>query len=194
MRVTPLAASLTHVSGTAALDGATLNAIYANGSYVSKQYTIMTAAGGISGTFGSLVNTGLPSNFHVNLSYDANDAYLNLFLDYSGLSGLSGNQQNVANTLSKFFNTTGSIPFALGSLTPAGLTQASGEVGTGTQPTTFEAMTQFLNVLLDPFIGGRGDTAAPPSRTSQFVTKTMQKMLTHRPGENVQGRSAMLMA
>ena len=36
-----------------------------------KQYTILTAAGGVSGTFGSLVNTNLPTNFTTSLSYDA---------------------------------------------------------------------------------------------------------------------------
>ena len=117
---------------------------------MSKRYTILTAAASAA-LFNSLVNTNSPSNFISSVSYDANDAYLNLSLDYSGLSGLNSNQQNVANALSKSFNTTGSIPFLMGTLTPTGLTQASGEVGTGTQQTTFAAMTQFLNVLLDPF-------------------------------------------
>ena len=40
----------------------------------------------------------------------------------------------------------------------AGLTQASGEVGTGSQQTTFDAMTQFLQTLLDPFTAGRDGT------------------------------------
>ena len=35
--------------------------------------------GGLGGsTFGSLVNTNLPSGFKSSLSYDANNAYLNL--------------------------------------------------------------------------------------------------------------------
>ena len=42
-------------------------------------------------------------------------------------------------------------------LTPAGLTQASGEVATGSQQTTFDAMNLFLGLLTDPFIAGRGD-------------------------------------
>ena len=44
-----------------------------------------------------------------------------------------------------------------GALTPAGLTQVSGEVGTGSQQTTFNAMNQFMGVMTDPFIAGRGD-------------------------------------
>ena len=44
-----------------------------------------------------------------------------------------------------------------GTLTPAGLTQASGETATGTQQTTFDAMTLFMGLMTDPFIAGRGD-------------------------------------
>ena len=47
----PATASFANVTGTATLSGATVNAFFANGSYISKQYTILTA-GGISGTFG----------------------------------------------------------------------------------------------------------------------------------------------
>jgi uncharacterized protein with beta-barrel porin domain len=46
-----------------------------------------------------------------------------------------------------------------GTLTPAGLTQLSGETATGSQATTFNAMNQFMGVMTDPFIDGRGDGA-----------------------------------
>ena len=57
--------------------------------------------------FGSLVNTNLPANFKSSLSYDANNAYLNLALNFIAPpgSGLNGNQQNVGNALINFFNT-----------------------------------------------------------------------------------------
>ena len=55
---------------------------FASGSYISKQYTILTA-GSVSGTFGSVVNTNLPANFTRTLSYDAKDAYLNLALNFT---------------------------------------------------------------------------------------------------------------
>jgi len=114
--------SFANVTGTATLGGATVNATYASGSYVAKKYTILTA-GVVSGTFGSLVNSNLPTNFTTNLSYDTKNAYLNLALNFtasgatpsasaaSGFgSGLNVNQQNVGNTLTNFFNTTGGIP------------------------------------------------------------------------------------
>jgi autotransporter-associated beta strand protein len=172
--------SFANVTGTATLGGATVNATYANGSYVAKQYTILTA-GHVSGSFGSLVNTNLPANFTPTLATDQTHAYLNLALNFtpptpptspttptspgSGsptYGGLNGNQQNVGNTLVNFFNATGGIPLAFGALTSAGLSQVSGETATGSQQTTFNAMTQFMNVMTDPFIAGRGDGFEAP--------------------------------
>jgi autotransporter-associated beta strand protein len=173
VEVNPQTASFTTVTGTATPGGATVNAVFANGSYVSKSYTILTASGGVSGTFAStVVNTNLPTNFHTSLSYDANNAYLDLSLNFtpgSGMpnfgSGLSGNQQAVANALVNFFNTNGSIPLVYGTLSPAGLTQASGESATGSQQTTFNAMGQFMGLLTDPFMqrsGGAGTASGAP--------------------------------
>jgi autotransporter-associated beta strand protein len=156
VQINPVTSSFTSVGGTATLGGATLTAIYANGTYVNKQYTVVSAAGGLSGTFAGTVNTNLPSGFSSALSYDVTHAYLNLTLNFGLPGGLNGNQQNVGNALGNFLNNTGSIPIVYGALTPAGLSQAAGETGTGSQQTTFSAMTQFLGSLLDPFIGGRG--------------------------------------
>ena len=74
----------------------------------------------MSGTFASLVdNTNLPANFTSSLSYDANDAYLNVRLGYTTPSGLNANQQAVANTLTNFFNAAGGIPLVFGTLSPS---------------------------------------------------------------------------
>jgi uncharacterized protein with beta-barrel porin domain len=145
-----------------------VNATYAAGSYVSKQYTILTATGGLGGsTFSSLVNTNLLPGFSTTMSYDANDAYLNLKLNFAPPpgSGLSGNQQNVANAAVNFFNSNGSIPIAFGGLTPAGLTQISGETATGSQQTTFNAMGQFMGLLTDPFMQRNGTAGSTPGTT-----------------------------
>ena len=161
--INPTTSSFAHVSGAATLGGAIVNAIYASGSYIAKQYTILTA-GSINGTFGSLINTNLPSNFTPTLAYDSTHAYLNLALNFTtpppgapNSGGLNGNQQNVANALTNFFNATGGIPLVFGALTPAGLSQVSGETATGSQQTTFNAMNQFVGVMTDPFVAGRGD-------------------------------------
>ena len=46
-------------------------------------------------TFNGPVNSNLPSNFSSSLSYDTNDVYLNLVLNFAVPGGLGANQQNV---------------------------------------------------------------------------------------------------
>jgi len=152
VQVNPVAASFAAVSGTATLNGAGVNASFAAGSYLQKQYTILTAAGGINGAFGALL-ANVPTNFHASLSYDANDVFLNLIPNFQIPGGLNGNQQAVANALTNFFNATGGIPAVYAQLTGSTLSQASGELGTSSQQTTFDAMSQFMGLLTDPFMG-----------------------------------------
>ncbi len=158
VQVTPAAAALARVSGTAALAG-TVQANFALGSYVQKQYTILTAAGGFGGTtFAGLANTGLPQGGSDSLSYDTNDVYLNLKLGLLQFTGLNSNQQAVANVLTSYFNRTGGIPLGFFTVSPAGLTQLDGEAATGAENAAFQLTTQFLNLMLDPFVGGRSGT------------------------------------
>src|SRR3954447_19646074 len=170
----PTTASFANVGGTASLNG-TAAALYLAGNYISKKYTILTAAGGVSGTFGSLVNTNVPANFSSSLSYDANNAYINLTLNFvpnpapNFGPGLNINQQNVATTLVNFFNTTGGIPLAVGSLTPTGLTIASGELGTGIIQSAIKADDMFLNLLLDPMVAGRAGGFASAPQAQRFA-------------------------
>ena len=80
----PTMSSLATVSRSATLGGATVNAVFVNGSYISKTYTILSASGGVSGTFApTVVNSNLPANFATSLSYDATHAYLDLSLNYT---------------------------------------------------------------------------------------------------------------
>src|SRR6202030_1362054 len=132
---------------------------------ISKTYRILSATGGVSGTFGALTNTNLPANFSDTLSYDANNAFLNLKLGFVIPGGLNVNQQNVANALVNFFNATGGIPMVYGTLTPGQLTQASGELATGSQQTTFDAMGLFMGLLTDPFMDRSGNGTNGPGAT-----------------------------
>jgi autotransporter-associated beta strand protein len=203
VNINPTTSSFANVSGAATLGGATVNATYAAGSYVAKQYTILSA-GSLNGSFGSLVNTNLPSNFTPTLAYDATHAYLNMALSFTptpptpptppstptqppaptpsgpNYGGLNGNQQLVGNALVNFFNVTGGIPLVFGTLTPTGLSQISGETATGSQQTTFNAMTQFMNVMTDPFIGGRADGASPSPGATGFAAEGHQAATTRR--------------
>ncbi|MFX7727933.1 hypothetical protein ABTJ85_18970, partial [Acinetobacter baumannii] len=76
--------------------------------------------------------------------------------------GANANQQAVVNALSNYFNATGGIPLVYAALSPPQLSQASGELGTGSQQTTFDAMTQFMGVLTDPFMNRTGSATPSP--------------------------------
>ena len=151
------------------LGGGAVNVLF--GPTVAKQYTILNAAGGVSGTFGSFA-ANLPTGFTASLSYDAADVFLNIAISPAP-AGLNGNQQNVATALANAFNSGGTVPLVTGALTPAGFTQLSGETATGSQQTTFQAMTQFMGVMTDPFIDGRGG-ASPSTGATGFAEEGNQ--------------------
>lgn len=162
-------ASFANVTGAATLGGATVNANFTSGT-VKKQYTILTAAGGLGGTaFNSAVVSNMPT-LNATLSYDTNNVLLNIGVNFTpGGGGLTVNQQNVANALTNFFNTTGGIPAAFVALSPAGLTTASGELGTGIIQSAINADGQFLNLMLDPTVVGRSGGFAKAGSVAQFA-------------------------
>ena len=149
VEISGASSDLTRVTGVATLGGATV-VVVPTGT-VAKQYTILTATGGVPDTFNPVVS-GVSPNLNPTLSYDANNVYLNFALNYGG--GLNVNQQNVANALTNFFNTTGGVPVGFASLSPAGLTQVSGELATGSQQATFDAMNLFLSLDVGSIRGG----------------------------------------
>src|SRR5262249_22662677 len=158
VQVNPSVASSANVTagGSATLAG-TVQAAFAAGSYVTRSYTIVSAAGGPGGApFNSLSTRHLPAGFTANLSYNANSAILNLTATLAQPSGPSGpsalgaagfnvNQLNVANSLNGFFNNGGALPPNFVSVFgPTGvnlanaLTLLSGEVATGSQQVGFQ--------------------------------------------------------
>jgi autotransporter-associated beta strand protein len=159
VQVNPATASSANVTGTASLAG-TVQAAFAPGSYVTRQYTILHADQGVSGTFGSL-SANAPANFNASLSYDANNVFLNLTA-VLGLGAGPGDAQSLGAALNSFFNHGGALPSAF--VTVFGLTganlanaleQLSGEAATGAQKVGFQLTDQFLNLMLDPFVDGR---------------------------------------
>jgi autotransporter-associated beta strand protein/T5SS/PEP-CTERM-associated repeat protein len=179
VQVNPSTASSANVTagGTATLAG-TVAAAFASGSYVTRNYTILSAAGGLNGTtFNTLTTSNLPAGFTASLGYTANAVLLNLTATLGqpsgpsgpgalGIGGLSINQTNVANALNNFFNSGGALPPAFvnifgltgGNLANA-LTLLSGEAATGSQQVAFQLGNQFLGIMLDPFVDGRGGLA-----------------------------------
>src|SRR6516165_1635899 len=177
VEISPTNADRTNVAGTATLAG-TVQAAFAAGSFMTRNYTILSAAGGRSGTFSALSTTNLPAGFSASLSYTATDVTLNLtaalgtltILGVPNAPGGSGapacafniNQCNVANALNAFFNNGGTLPpafvniFGLTGLNLGNaLTQLSGEAATGAQQAAFQLTNQFLGIMLDPFVDGR---------------------------------------
>lgn len=171
IQVSPANAGLTNVTGTATLGGATVNASFQPGTYVNRQYTIVHATVAVSGTFNPAITSNM-ANIQSTLTYDPNNAFLNINLSFVPPPGvaLNVNQQNVANALTGFFNSTGGIPVTFAGLNTAGLTIASGELGTGVIQSSIKATDLFLNLLLDPTIAGRaGGFAQGGSASSQFA-------------------------
>jgi uncharacterized protein with beta-barrel porin domain len=164
VQVAQSSASSANVFGAATLTGGTVNVRFASGSSLMRQYTILTATGGSDGTtFAGVANTTLPAGFTGSLGYSGDAVFLNLTAAL-GAGGLNVNQQNVANELNNFFNSGGTLPpnFAgVFGLTGSGLasphTQLLGEAATGAERAGFQLTTEFLDLMLDPFVNGRGN-------------------------------------
>ncbi|MFK4500904.1 autotransporter-associated beta strand protein [Bradyrhizobium japonicum] len=186
-------ASLTNVTGATDLGGATVRANFTSGT-VQKQYKILNAAGTLAGTsFNSTVVSNMPT-INATLSYDPSNVFLNVNVNFAQAGGLNVNQQNVANTLTSFFNATGGIPAAFAALSPAGLTTASGELGTGIIQSAINADGQFLNLMLDPTVIGRSGGFAKAGSVAQFAeSDDMTAYAKMRPA-NAREREAYAMA
>jgi autotransporter-associated beta strand protein len=179
VQINPAGASSANVGNFGTLAG-TVNAQFASGSYVARTYTILSATNGLQGTtFNSLTTNNLPGGFTAHLSY-LNDHAVILNLEaVLGLAPsvrLNRNQQSAATAINKFFNNGGVLPpsfvtvFGLtGAAAGNALTQLSGETAAGSQQTTFNAMTQFMGVMTDPFMAGRGDGAIAGAAATSFA-------------------------
>ncbi|WP_052832957.1 autotransporter outer membrane beta-barrel domain-containing protein [Bradyrhizobium sp. LTSP885] len=156
------------ISGNAFLAGI-VEAAFAPGASASKSYDILHAAGLSGTTFDGVA--ALP-NFAASLSYSSTDVVLNLTAQLGRSTTLNANQQNVAAAIDGTFNNGGTLPPAFvtlfgltGSNLGSALSQASGELGAGSQQTTFNAMGQFLGVMTDPFTNRTGSADPTPDTT-----------------------------
>jgi outer membrane autotransporter protein len=145
--------------------------LFSPGSF-ARSYRILSAAGGLGGTtFNAVTTVNAPANFSASLSYTATDVALNLTAVLGQDAPLSQNQQNVATALNNFFNSGGTLPanfLSIFNLSGANLgnalSQLSGEPATGAQQASFQMESQFLSLMLDPFVDGRsgvGGAAGP---------------------------------
>jgi autotransporter-associated beta strand protein len=151
----------TDVTGIATLGG-TVRVISPTNSFrFNSPYTILISAG-LGGTQFNALTT--PTGVSGSLIYSGNNVQLNLMSALGEIAGLNANQHAVASTLDAAFNAPGGQTGGLGGIfagnVAQNLAQATGETVTGSQQTTFNAMTQFLGLLLDPFIDGRSGNPA----------------------------------
>ncbi|MDB5564548.1 MAG: outer rane autotransporter barrel domain protein [Tardiphaga sp.] len=165
VQVSGISADKTIVMGTANLAGKVTVDPLARIS-ATTTYTILTAST-VSGTFataGFLAANSFARN--ARLSYVGNDVLLTVDpgLLSPNLPGTANiNQKNVAAGIDNALTAGVNMPAgfnALFALTGSGLanalTQASGEIATGSQQTTFDAMNLFMGVMTDLFTTGRG--------------------------------------
>jgi len=107
-------ASRANVNGSATLGGANVQVVASGRVSFGQIFNILTATGGVSGTFGDV---SLIGNFNASLDYH-NPQTVELIITEAGLgaglsgnqAGLSGNQQNVAGAINNFFNSGGTLP------------------------------------------------------------------------------------
>ena len=163
-------------------------------------YTIIDA-GTLNGTFTSASVAGT-SNFARNpvLSYVGNDVLLtldpgllspilsaNASVNHKNVAGGIDNAllggANLSNAFSAIFNLSGNNLLY-------GLTQISGETATGTQQTTFNAMNQFMGVLLDPFIDGRGNPASAGGTPNAYADEEALAYAARAKGRSKSEREA----
>ena len=139
------------------------------GRYSGAVYQILTTTTGLAGTFAGLTVNGKFAG-NIALDYASNPGGVDL--DVSGVSllttpsGASQNQQNVINGINNaIVDGPANMPLpsqfqSLGNLAGPSLlnalSQLDGEAATGAERGAFQMMTQFLGLMLDPFVDGRG--------------------------------------
>jgi outer membrane autotransporter protein len=195
VRVSPAAASLTTVSGMASLGG-TLVANATGGAYgIGHKYAVLTASGGVTGTFSSFVASGFGASTQPTVTYDANDAFL--VLAPAALHLPSAPPTNVANVAGAIAAAnTVSLPLAFDSLfnlppqqLQSTLTELSGEAATGAQQGAFQVTNEFLSLLVDPFGANRGDAGrtSVPQQAGPMLLKAPKALAAPAAGLSVWG-------
>jgi outer membrane autotransporter protein len=151
-----------NATGASNLNGGSLNIVMAPNSTLSQSNVVLTSAGGLGGTTFATTSVTIPGVV-ATVTYTPTQVIVNVpAIQLGAGSNLNQNQQSVANGINGFFNGGGTLPASfvglLGLPGPAlasALTQMSGEVATGLQPSANLSMGMFLNAMIDPFVTGR---------------------------------------
>jgi uncharacterized protein with beta-barrel porin domain len=155
VNIGPNAVSIANVTGSATLNGASLEGFFAPGSYNNKTTYDLLNASSVSGTFSGFTAINAPG-FGGTLNADG---LLSLTAQIGAGGGLPVNQQSIANKINTFFNSGGTLPAAFfpafGLNQGSALSQLDGEDATGAERSAFDLMNTFLGLVLDPSIDGR---------------------------------------
>jgi hypothetical protein len=153
---------VTGTPGTATINGGAVVAApqFALGSHGGVTFTILTAAGGRTGTFPALTADAPNFTGTFSLNYDANDVFLNVGKGFEILPQPPGgtiNQKEVVAGINHAILGGATVPANFQTLAGLSgtsylnaLTQLSGEVTTGAQAAAFQLGDQFLNLMLNP--------------------------------------------
>ena len=143
------------VAGTVRLAGAETS-IFQSPSGLARSYVIVSAAGGVMGTFDTSTAVGLPSFVSAALGYAQNDVTLDLTSGMGEQAGLSPNQAAVGRALDTAFNVDGSLPAGLeaifglsSSQLPGALGALSGEVHASAVSAAFNDASLPRDAILD---------------------------------------------
>lgn len=155
----------TNVTGTATLAGTT-RATWSGTSFTRAPNTILSSAGGLSGTFLSLATAGLPPFLAGRLGYTSTDVTVSLSSAMASMPGLGANQTTVARVFDTAFNAgsgLGSMPGLFG-VSSAQLPQAietlSGDAASVAQSAALSAGAQFTGLMTERASARRAEELA----------------------------------
>ncbi|MCZ0734606.1 autotransporter domain-containing protein [Phreatobacter sp. AB_2022a] len=175
IEVSGTSADRLNVTGAASLAGTLSLVGIDRGLRFGTTYTLLSAAGGRSGTFDAVSTSGtFTPAIAATVSYTATDVELSLSANRLVPllpPGTPINPTNVAAAIDRALvggaDVSAFIPLYLlsQSALPQALSRLSGEAATGTEETALRAASLFLNLMLDPMAGARGALAngASPS-------------------------------
>ena len=156
-------------TGTATLNGGTVQIVPLGAGFLANtHYTILTATGGVNGTFATLTTSGSPL-VSGQLSYDANNVYflLQQIGGFGTLSGLTPNQAAVAGALDQAQSggASGPLGTAINTLAvlnasgiKAGLDDLAGQIHADGRRFTVDQTDAFQGFMWNAGTQSRGET------------------------------------
>lgn len=166
---------LIDASGTATLNGGTVIGILYPDVSIGHAYTILTAAGGVAGTFNG--SSDSYAFLDTLLSYDANNVYLTFSANNAaiGLSAQTRNQRAVANVIDVTATNPAQIALLLAEDAQdlrAGLDRLSGEIHASTSGALMEEQASLQNAAYAPDLAIERGHGRAWIKTIGSMTKT----------------------